>query len=1068
MNTNPRSFAKVTRPTPSNVLERDSLFELIDQRLEQPAIWVTGPPGCGKTILVSSYIEQRKLPCLWYQIDEGDADPATLFYYLGLALKKASPRTRKQLPILSPEYAFGLPTFTIRFFEDLFSRLKTPSIVVFDNYQDVALDSEIHSLMRAGFSRIPSAMNVILISRESPPPALIRMTANQQMSIIGGQDLRLTRNESDAIIALRTNRNFSKETKRLLFEQSDGWAAGLSLLLEASKYEQINAGKIDAISYEEIFGYFAEEILNRTEQRTQLFLIKTAIFPKMTIKMAEALTEYEDARNILIRLTRRNYFIARHVHKLTYYQYHPLFRAFLKSVAVEQLEKETLSELCTKAAGILEEAGEIEAAAEVYLELGNWKAMLQLIMTNAPAFVEVSRFQVLSNWLSRIPAEVINEIPWLLYWQGVGILPLEPMDSLVNFEKAFTLFKDQQDSIGELLAWSGIIDATEYEMQDFGSLDLWISVFFDELNDKFEACPVDEVKSRVATNLFKALIYREPTHPEIEKWAEHVYTCSNNPISINQKSRILFHLAWYYLNLKGRKKDAELIIMDMRLLNRSGNVTPVVGAYLRLMEAVYYQFDAKHAECLKAAHEAIEMSIKSGVRIFDEAMIAYIASSFLNAKDVESADKYINELSSSINIERPWNRAFYHFIKARKALIQDDAEQALFDIEVALSLTQKLGNRLVIAGCIAIHAQVLQKLGKLEKAEEQITEAFRVFSKSNGNYVVQSLLLIRASIAFDRIDEFSGIRFLKEGLKVGRANRLLNTFLDQPDVTAKLCAKALQENIEVDYVKSIVQRRGLTLDPPPYDMSNWPWPIKIFTLGKFDVLKRDQPIKFSGKAQKKPLAMLQALIAAGGRNVSEEKIADILWPDADGDLAHRSFATTLHRLRKLIGTHDALSLSNNRLSFNPDYCWVDAQAFEFLLEQAEIESKKAETNDRGMTLFKKALELYQGPFLDTELDAWNIETRERLKSNYLRTVERLGSHLESIGQAEKAIELYHRAADIEPLAENIYCRLMVALKNFGQHSEAIAVYDRCRTILENTLDVTPSKEIEFIYKSLVK
>jgi len=64
--------------------------------------------------------------------------------------------------------------------------------------------------------------------------------------------------------------------------------------------------------------------------------------------------------------------------------------------------------------------------------------------------------------------------------------------------------------------------------------------------------------------------------------------------------------------------------------------------------------------------------------------------------------------------------------------------------------------------------------------------------------------------------------------------------------------------------------------------------------------------------------------------------------------------------------------------------------------------------------------------------------------------------------------LYHRAADIEPLAENIYCRLMVALRNCSRHSEAIAVYDRCRTILENTLDVTPSRETESIYKSLVQ
>jgi len=1067
MSTNTRSFAKVTRPTPSNVLKRNSLFELIDQRLEQPAIWVTGPPGCGKTILVSSYIEQRKLPCLWYQIDEGDADPATLFYYLGLALKKAAPRTRKPLPVLSPEYAFGLPTFTIRFFEDLFSRLKTPSILVFDNYQDVALDSEIHSLMRAGLSRIPTGVSVIFISRENPPPAFIRMTANQKMSIIRGHDLRLTRDESDAIIALRTNRNFSKEAKRLFFEQSDGWAAGLSLLLEVSKYEQITAGKTDDISYEEIFGYFAEEILNRTEQKTQLFLIKTAIFPKMTIKMAEALTEFEDARSILIRLTRRNYFITRHVHKITYYQYHPLFRAFLKSVAEEQLDNETLSELRSRAAGILEEAGEIEAAAEVYLELGNWMAMLQLIMTNAPAFVEVSRFHVLNNWLSRIPAEVINEMPWLLYWQGVGILPLDPVGSLATFEKAFALFKEQQDSIGELLAWSGLIDATEYEMQDFGSLDFWISVFFDELNDKFEACPVDEIKHYVASTVFKALMIRQPDHPQLEKWAQRAQTASTAMTVMSRKAQILMVLSVYYTFFKGEKRKAESIIMDLRLLNRSPNATTLGGLFLKLTEEMYFQFVANHSECIKTAQEAMALSIESGIRVYDEFILAYMISSFLNVKDLNSAGKYLKELGSSLNIERRWYRVFYHYLKARKALIQKDFEQALFDIDMTLSLAKKLGYRTGIGWCRPVYAQVLQGLNKIDEAEQHIIEGLSIFSKSKGNQAVLSLLLARAHLKFESNGKPSGIRYLREGLRIGKQHQLLNVFFDHPDVTAKLCAKALQENIEVDYVKSIVQRRGLMLDPPPFDVPNWPWPIKIFTLGKFVVLNNDQPIKFSGKAQKKPLAMLRVLIAAGSNNVSEGKIADILWPDADGDLAHRSFATTLHRLRKLIGTHDALSLSNNRLSLNPGYCWVDAQAFEFLLKQAKIEFTKAETNDRGMTLFKEALELYQGPFLDTELDAWNIETRERLKSKYLRTVERFGSHLESIGQAEKAIELYHRAADIEPLAENIYCRLMVALKNCGQHSEAIAVYDRCRIILENTLDATPSKETESIYKSLV-
>jgi ATP/maltotriose-dependent transcriptional regulator MalT len=122
---------------------------------ERPVIWIAGPPGCGKTTLVSSYLDARKLPCLWYQVDPGDADPATLFYYLGLTAREAAPRKRKPLPLLTPEYRQGMSAFILRYFEDLFARLKIPSIVVFDNYQEIPEDAPFHEIIINGLSRIP-------------------------------------------------------------------------------------------------------------------------------------------------------------------------------------------------------------------------------------------------------------------------------------------------------------------------------------------------------------------------------------------------------------------------------------------------------------------------------------------------------------------------------------------------------------------------------------------------------------------------------------------------------------------------------------------------------------------------------------------------------------------------------------------------------------------------------------------------------------------------------------------------------------------------------------------------
>jgi hypothetical protein len=106
------------------------LYRLLDKARKTPLLWITGPPGCGKTALVSSYIESRRLPCLWYKVDEADADLATFFYYLGLAAGKAAPRKRKRLPLLTPERMPGLSVFAQRYFEDLSSMLPVPSLLV--------------------------------------------------------------------------------------------------------------------------------------------------------------------------------------------------------------------------------------------------------------------------------------------------------------------------------------------------------------------------------------------------------------------------------------------------------------------------------------------------------------------------------------------------------------------------------------------------------------------------------------------------------------------------------------------------------------------------------------------------------------------------------------------------------------------------------------------------------------------------------------------------------------------------------------------------------------------------
>jgi ATP/maltotriose-dependent transcriptional regulator MalT len=92
---------KITIPLIKGVVPRERLFRQIDEILSRPVLWVTAPGGSGKTTLIANYLATRNLPSLWYQVDQGDADVATFFYFMGLAARKSTPRNRKPLPLLT-------------------------------------------------------------------------------------------------------------------------------------------------------------------------------------------------------------------------------------------------------------------------------------------------------------------------------------------------------------------------------------------------------------------------------------------------------------------------------------------------------------------------------------------------------------------------------------------------------------------------------------------------------------------------------------------------------------------------------------------------------------------------------------------------------------------------------------------------------------------------------------------------------------------------------------------------------------------------------------------------------
>jgi LuxR family maltose regulon positive regulatory protein len=360
-------------------------------------------------------------------------------------------------------------------------------------------------------------------------------------------------------------------------------------------------------------------------------------------------------------------------------------------------------------------------------------------------------------------------------------------------------------------------------------------------------------------------------------------------------------------------------------------------------------------------------------------------------------------------------------------------------------------------------AQSAHDMGDTPFAEKELSACMR-FSRQAGSACLEySACLMKAYCLFARERTDLGEEVLGRAMRLGRQNGYTNTRIYQKQKLSFLCAKALDTGIEVEHARELIRKGRLAPPSPAAEHDGWPWPVKVYTLGRFQVLIEGKQLEFGVKAPRRVISLLKLLVACGQTGTREERLADILWPDSDGDAAHRSFAISLHRLRQLLGGAKTLQLRDGVLKIDPQICWVDAHAFDELTALAE----KAEPQKK-YRLLVKALNLYQGSFLKDDDDPWALSYRERLRYRYLSGVRRLGEHLENTGQFDLAVDIYRKGLETDILAEEMYCRLMKCHMAAGRKSAAMATYETCRKVLRSMLGIEPSCEMQAAYRAFKK
>jgi LuxR family maltose regulon positive regulatory protein len=1102
-------ISKIIPPQPPQILLRPRLLKSLQKQQDKKLILILGQAAQGKSTLAASYVSTSPTPSAWINLAPEDTDAVSIYHLLGHALQRVLPDVNFSSALTYPAIALG-PREEGNLYRDwlhvLLAGITTPVQIVLDGLDRLAFESTALDLVQVLLAELPAGVRLLILSREIPLLPLQGLSERKELFIMTNADLAFNLEETTNYFHQIRHFHISSDLVRRIHQLTEGWIGGLVLFCDSldwvpeNQRERYVSQELAGKFIWNIFQYFGEKVLAQLPREVQEFLIKSSILDVVEPDFVEEAMGLANPQAILDGLVQRNLFIQAIYDKKGgwSYKYHPLFKEFLQGKFQTLMVREQQMDSYYQAASLSERRADLENAVRFYLRAQAYPEAAHAVEKAGHELVKMGKTAELSQWLTALPQDLVQRNPWLLFYLFITKRFTGAQDATAILEMALTLFEEEGEMRGRLLALAHLLEASVIG----GRPTIPLVALIEQCEDLLAAAGTEPFPYERAVLLFQlgfAHFMRSGNPYKGYLACQSAYLLAK---SLGDVSLQFNALLQSYANLTCMGEFAEAFKLSHKvdeLLEAYPYPGPRALHFLHLGILHLRRGDLSKAGTM--IHKAQELTEKHGlanlalVVLLQDLVLKYVTG---NYRETEALGQHL------LDHTRTMDNKFFHGMAAtvlgtcfyfegeyRRAREMMDYAQEILASEEGLGMLQLKAGR-ITCNLISYHFR------DRNPDEQELHDILDYFTTMSMPYFAMATHLTLALITRQKGQNREAALHVTRGLRLAREKGYCHSVDLTRNDMLNVCLLALElEAVDAwDYVTELLTTCLADLAVPELTrltshanrmVADKAWEIRqaihradlprlrLQTLGGFRLWRGETPVEEKEWEGHQPQLLLKAIVAHGPQGVPKDVLMEDLWPEASPHLSEKNFKVNLHRLRKTLEPvldktlgFSYVHLRASLVSLDPELCQVDAYHFVALCQQGE-KAEQACDFKKAIPLFQQAVALYEGDFLSEELyHPWVETKREELRDRYLQVLSRLAKLHEDRGSLVKATDCYAKIVQTDPLAEAACRRLMQLYAQRGLRNAALRVYEECRKSLQEILNTEPEEVTTAVYRKVLE